>query len=492
MNSFLFYDIETSGLSPVFDQILTFAAIRTDERLEELERIRFTIRLRPDVVPSPGAFITHRLRLDELAEGMGEYDAACAIHRAVNRPGTISIGYNSLGFDDQFLRFAFYRNLLDPYTHQYADGCGRMDLLPVALLYRIFKPGDLSWPLAEGRPSMKLERISRDNQLVSSGRAHEAMTDVEATLALARRLAQDASMWDFCRKYFEPGRETQRIQRLGTRRLGHLGELPLGLMVSVAFGADAGYMVPVLGLGTSRVYRNQSLWLRLDASPMSRETLETSQPDDPVSGEGAVVVIRKKNGDEKILLPWLDRFAGRLNSAQVTVADQNLALIAACPDAAWMERYLDYRYPHVPNLDVDASLYQDGFFSRREKDEISRFHKAFPQKGPAVLDAVKIPRIRELAVRILFRNSEEAALYETLLTYGFDSRDHMERVCAGKDHKRPILGMTGRPAGSIRDAGQALTQLLSEGGLDRDQVDILRDLAGYLDGILEASGRKQP
>jgi len=186
MKTYLLYDLETSGLNPAFDQILTFAAIRTDTNFNELERHSFTIQLRPDIVPSPQACIVHRLSYDDLKDGLPEYDAVKQIHEIVNKPGTVSLGYNTLRFDDEFLRFSFYRNLLDPYIHQYGNGCSRMDILPLATLYYVFKQEILKWPLNNGKPSLKLEKISEENVLVTSGRAHEAMTDVEATCNLAQ------------------------------------------------------------------------------------------------------------------------------------------------------------------------------------------------------------------------------------------------------------------------------------------------------------------
>jgi len=138
MKTYLFYDTETTGLNPCFDQVLTFACIRTDTELNELDRTTITIRLRKDIIPSPGAFLTHGLSFDELESGITEYQAAGKIHELVNTPSTVSIGYNSLEFDDEFLRFMFYRNLMDPYTHQYRNNCSRMDILPVALVFRIF------------------------------------------------------------------------------------------------------------------------------------------------------------------------------------------------------------------------------------------------------------------------------------------------------------------------------------------------------------------
>ena len=136
--TFLFYDLETTGTDPVFDQVCQFAAIRTDHSLNEIERFERFIRLRPDVIPSAAALVKTQRSISDILRGELEYEVMRDIHRLVNTPGTISIGYNSLDFDDDFLRFGFYRNLLPPYDHQWRNGCGRVDLLPLVVLYRHF------------------------------------------------------------------------------------------------------------------------------------------------------------------------------------------------------------------------------------------------------------------------------------------------------------------------------------------------------------------
>src|SRR3990167_351623 len=120
-SSYLFYDIETTGLNKCFDQVLQFAAIRTDLSFNEIARAFISIRLNPDVTPSPAAIMTHRISMQDMQSGKPEVEGICEIHRLMNTPGTISLGYNNLNFDDEFLRFSFYRNLLPPYTHQYAN-----------------------------------------------------------------------------------------------------------------------------------------------------------------------------------------------------------------------------------------------------------------------------------------------------------------------------------------------------------------------------------
>src|SRR3990172_6767834 len=98
MQTYLFYDIETTGLNKAFDQVLQFADIRTDAAFREIDRHRLSIRLRPDVVISPRAITTHRIPISEALRGVPEYDGMVRIHKWMNAPRTISLGYNTLGF----------------------------------------------------------------------------------------------------------------------------------------------------------------------------------------------------------------------------------------------------------------------------------------------------------------------------------------------------------------------------------------------------------
>ncbi len=400
MQTFLFYDIETSGLNPAFDQVLTFACIRTDLFLNEISREEIVIRLRDDIVPSPAAFLTHRLDAKTLDAGISEYHAALKIHSILNTPQTTSIGYNSLGFDDEFLRFLFYRNLLDPYAHQFANGCGRMDMLPVTLIYYLFCTHALSWPVLEnGLPTMKLEYLTRQNNFKTSGRSHEAMSDVESVVALAREFIKHGDIWTYVQSFFDKNADLKRINSLGDAKISKAYKMDMALMVSVSFGAEYGYMAPVVHVGGSFPYKNQSLWLRLDKEGLFEQV-------DDTQGIYDLNTIRKKPGDQLFILPVLDRFWERLSPASQKECVVNLDIIKQNRSSfnKAVDFHRNFKYPFVPDIDIDADLYQGGFFSFQDKKEIAVFHNTDDKKRYQVSQSFHSDRVRMLAQRILVRN----------------------------------------------------------------------------------------
>jgi exodeoxyribonuclease I len=470
MKTYLFYDLETTGLNPSFDQVLTFAGVRTDMQLCEIDRTCLTIRLRKDIIPAPRAFVTHCLTLDAVDAGMCEYDAAQDLHRLFNTPDTISVGYNSLGFDDEFLRFMFYRNLLDPYSHQYAGGCSRADILPVAALCKIFCEKVMRWPcLEDGRSTLKLAHISRENDFATSGPAHDAMADVEALVALCRIFSGQADIWAYAMGFFNKHTDLSRLAAMPQDcRIEGQGFCK-AIMVSASFGPDAGYMAPVLHIGDAVPYKNQQLWIRLDRP----EGMEI----DPETGCYTWMPIRKKPADQWILLPELDRFQNRLSPEARETAAGMIHTFRTQPQRFFdtVQAHLAYVYPAIPDLDPDAALYQDGFFSAAEKKEMARFHGAgpFQSKGVTaehkVLDTLHSPRIKTLAARILMRNFNTAP--------DAQFHDHLKGLKAGAK----IVGYRNDEKYTLARAMAQLEKLESEyDGLDRRQQQALDQVKAYL------------
>ena len=184
----LWYDLETFGLHPQWDRIAQFAAIRTDDRFEEVaDPIEVHCRVSPDYLPDPDACIITGLTPQAVNEiGVPERDFASLIYSEMITPGTCSAGYNSIRFDDEFVRALFYRNFFDPYKREYEAGNSRWDLLDMARMCHDLRPEGIEWVYDDdGRPSFRLEPLAKANG-IDTGNAHNAVDDVRTTVALAK------------------------------------------------------------------------------------------------------------------------------------------------------------------------------------------------------------------------------------------------------------------------------------------------------------------
>ena len=188
--SFLFYDLETFGTDPRRSRIAQFAAIRTDARLNEVEApVEFFVKPADDLLPSPMAtLVTGITPQDALRDGVTEAEAFARIFEEMARPETCTLGYNSLRFDDEFIRHGLFRNFRDPYEREWRGGNSRWDLLDVMRLAHALRPDGIEWPRREdGATSFRLEHLAAANN-VRIGDAHEALSDVRALIGMARLL----------------------------------------------------------------------------------------------------------------------------------------------------------------------------------------------------------------------------------------------------------------------------------------------------------------
>jgi exodeoxyribonuclease-1 len=186
--SFFFYDLETSGFSPRTARVVQFAGQRTDMDLKPIgEPVNVLVKLTPDIVPDPDAVLVTGITPQQtLADGLTEAEFTKLFYDEVVQPDTIFTGFNSIRFDDEFMRFLNYRNFYDAYEWQWKDGCSRWDLLDVVRVTRALRPDGIEWPFASnGKPSNRLEYLTKVNKLDHFA-AHDALSDVQATIAVAK------------------------------------------------------------------------------------------------------------------------------------------------------------------------------------------------------------------------------------------------------------------------------------------------------------------
>ncbi|KKW67109.1 exonuclease I [Lampropedia cohaerens] len=203
MHSFLWHDYETFGADPRRDRPAQFAAIRTDWQLNEIGApMEWFCQPPQDYLPDPqSCLITGITPQQAWQQGVPEYTFAQSIEQAFGEPGTVGVGYNTIRFDDEFTRFLFWRNLIDPYGREWQNGNGRWDLLDVVRMAYALRPDGITWPSGEdGRPSFRLELLTAVNGLAHEA-AHDAVSDVRATIALARLIRdQQPRLFEFALK----------------------------------------------------------------------------------------------------------------------------------------------------------------------------------------------------------------------------------------------------------------------------------------------------
>ena len=190
--TFYWHDYETFSLHAQHAQVAQFAGVRTDEEFNIIaEPLVLYCKPSADSLPSPDSCLITGIT-PQIAEQQGIIEAELIrrIHHELSLPYTCSLGYNNLRFDDEVTRSLLYRNFYDPYTREYQHNCSRWDLIDVVRTAYALRPDGIQWPTDEnGKPSLRLEHLTVANQIAHDS-AHDALSDVYATIALAKLIKQ--------------------------------------------------------------------------------------------------------------------------------------------------------------------------------------------------------------------------------------------------------------------------------------------------------------
>jgi exodeoxyribonuclease-1 len=147
------------------------------------------VTLPDDVLPNPQATLVTGITPERThAEGVSEFEALDHIRRLFSQPDTCVAGFNSLRFDDEFVRYGLYRMLMDPYAREWQNGNSRWDIIDLVRATGALRRDGVTWPVnEEGLPTYRLEDMTHANGL-DHGQAHDALSDVRATVAVARMI----------------------------------------------------------------------------------------------------------------------------------------------------------------------------------------------------------------------------------------------------------------------------------------------------------------
>ena len=274
--SFFWHDYETSGTDPRRDRAVQFAGQRTTLELEPIgDPVSIFCKPAADVLPHPAACLVTGISPQQAErDGIIEAEFTARLHDELALPGTCGVGYNSLRFDDEFTRNLLYRNFYDPYEREWKDRNSRWDLIDLVRMCYALRPDGVRWPEREpGIPSFKLEDLAAANHL-GHDRAHDALSDVQATIALARLLrARQPRLWQF---HFELRRKQRAFELLDCAH-----RTPV-LHVSSRYPAERGCLAMIVPLATHPTQGNGVIVYDLDADPAPLLELDADEIADRV------------------------------------------------------------------------------------------------------------------------------------------------------------------------------------------------------------------
>jgi exodeoxyribonuclease-1 len=411
-HTFLWHDYETFGATPRNDRPAQFAAIRTDAELNEIgDPIMLYCQPAPDYLPDPQSCLITGITPQQCLEwGVPEHQFAATIQEAFSQPGTIGVGYNTIRFDDEVTRFLFWRNLMDPYAREWQHNCGRWDLLDVVRMTYALRPEGIEWPLREdGKPSFKLEHLSAANGLVHEA-AHDALSDVRATIALARLIrSKQPRLFDFC---LELRRKDKVAAEMGLH-LDPAQRQPF-LHVSGMFPAERGCLALVWPLCQHPTNKNEILvWdcrhdpaelfgLDVDTIRLRMFSRSADLPEGvtrlPIKSvhlnKSPMLVANLKTLSPALATRWeLDLDQGRVHAQRA----------AGGPDMAAVWAQVFQRPQAGAAIDVDQDLY-GGFVSPGDRRKLEALRAESPAQLASARPSFEDERLAELLFRYRARN----------------------------------------------------------------------------------------
>ena len=433
MHTFLWHDYETFGKNTRTARPAQFAGIRTDEQLNEIgEPIEIFCQPAPDFLPEPEAcLITGITPQHCLKNGVPEHEFAEQIFKALSEPNTIGVGYNTIRYDDEITRFMFWRNLIEPYSREWQNGCGRWDIIDLARITYALRPEGIEWPRNEqGNVSFKLTDLTEANHIVHEA-AHDAVSDVRATIALARLIKdKQPKLFDF---YYNLRQKDQVNNEIGL----HLNPRQPFLHLSSMFPSERAHLALVFPLSLHPSNKNEVIvWdCAYDPSELFELDVETIQkrmftrtdelPDGmtrlPIktihTNKSPVVIRNLKVLDESAQQRCGLDLALNLRHAAI-VADKLLSVDLSVVWKKVFQREFELG-------DVDEALYS-GFVGNNDRNLLNQLltlsPQALAQAQPNFTDA----RLTELLFRYRARNYPQ--------TLSEDEYEAWQQHCAERLH----------------------------------------------------------
>ncbi len=468
-DTFYWYDYETTGIDPARDRVVQFAGIRTDVNFNQVaEPDVFYCKLHDDILPHPEACLITGISPQLVNEkGLLECDFIERIHQQFSTPQTCVVGYNSIRFDDEFTRNLLYRNFYDPYAREWKSGNSRWDLIDVVRLTHALRPEGINWPTREdGSTSFRLEELTKANG-ISHESAHDALSDVYATIALAKLIKNKQP------KLYTWGLGL-RDKKKASQSLDLVNHTPV-VHVSSKYAASKDCLGIVLPIVAHPMNKNGVIVFDLTADPQA--LIELSAVDihqrlymptaDLPEGEQRIPLKAVHINKSPMLAPLntlTEAIRDKL-SLDLDMCEENRQRILTANIADKVSEVFSINEFEAAT-DPDSMLYGGGFFSHADARNMAQI-RACDKDQLAELDlAFEDERLDEMLFRYRARNYPQSLSNAERIR-----RQEYRHECLTKQHGDGRL--------ILMSYFERLDELISEGGWTDEQQELLENLISY-------------
>ena len=459
MKKIIFYDLETSGRSAYWDQIIQIAAICADENLNVLDEINLIGQLSSFSIPDPEALLVNKIPVESIYKSnFSNHSLISEISHKFSEwsPG-IFIGYNSIKFDEELIRNAFFKNLFDPYL-TVKNNNSRVDLLDITRIANFFYPDKIKSLLnKKGSAIMKLESIANTNG-IKDFTAHDAMGDTYASLELAKLIKNRIpELWS---KSISQNNKNQLEESIGSKPFCYLesffGKTKLFCLSFVDFHPKYKWALcfdlfedpkKILDMDKSDIYAF------LESSPKKIRKIRLNKS--PI----LLDVEMRKNLDEYNILS--DDILRERHNFISTNQDFRDKVLSCYNDIILDETQLD--------VYAEESIYKK-FVSTSDTFLMEEFHKADWEKKFIILEKFKDERLKYFAEILIFEEKPDLLERKDFLKI----KEHIKKRIMSTNKERWL---------TIYDAYKKIDDLRVKYDNNKENLFILEDVNKYIENL---------
>lgn len=471
--TFYWYDLETFGTESKYHRIAQFAGVRTDQALNIIEEpLVMYNRPSSDFLPDPmSCLITGISPQMTLEKGLPESVFVRNILDKFSVPNTCVVGYNNIRFDDEFMRYAFYRNLLDPYEREWKDNNSRWDIIDMVRATYALRPEGIQWPVRDmGLPSFRLEDLTVANGIPHE-RAHDAYSDVLATINMAKLIKEkQPKLYDFVLNHRDKHAAAKYLDTARRPAVAH---------ISGMYKSENGCMAVVMPVAKHPINKNGTIVIDLSYDPSQLDKMSVREIHD---------LIYTANEDLPDGAARIPVKTVHLNRCPIIVP------INVLTDDICKQYHLDLHrcYQHRDSIlnnksiadklrkvfaekrdygvqDVDECLY-NGFFSGDDKEKMADIRTRDTAALKDFVMPFNDPRLPELVFRYRARNFPETLNADELARWN----EHRLTRLRGEAGDVPL---------TLQAFAQKLSELRSNSEITAAEIVILDQLSAYVESV---------